>query len=126
MRSVRSASWLLALIGIGCTLANVGPGAEERQTQRAAFHAPYAEVYRAVLQQAGQMKWGLLFADREAGAIRVATPWSLSAWEDTLAINLTQADSAVLVVVRSTLAQSPNRKNVARFLDGVSHRLAPH
>ena len=116
---------LVAFVSAGCTLANVGPQAAERQTQRAVFTAAYDDVYRAALQQAGAMKWAILFADHAAGAVRVATPATLGAWADTIAVNVTRADTGTAVLVRSTLGQSPNRKNIERFLRGVSARLAP-
>jgi hypothetical protein len=112
-------------VGAGCTMANVGPGAAERQTQRAVFSATYDDVYRATVQQAGEMKWAVLFAEKDAGSVRVATPQTLGAWADTVAVNVTKSDSGVVVLVRSTLGQNPNRKNVQRFLEGLSRRLSP-
>jgi len=115
-------SLLVALTA--CTTANIGPMAAENQTQRAIFHASYDDVYRAVIQQAGEMKWGVLFADKDAGAVRIATPQSMGAWADTVAVNMTPADSGVAVLVRSTLGQGPNRRNVQHFLEGLSQRLS--
>jgi len=106
-------------------MANVGPGAIERQTQRAVFRTSYDDVYRGIVQQAGEMKWGVLFADKDAGSVRLATPGSLGAWPDTIVVNFNTSDSGVVVLVRSTLGQSPNRKNVQRFLEALSVRLAP-
>src|SRR5947209_18491154 len=104
-------------VGASCTLANVGPGAAERQTQRAVYRAGYDDVYRAIVQQAGEMRWGVIFADKHAGSVRLATPGSLGAWPDTVVVNFNSSDSGVVVLVRSTLGQSPNRKNVERFLE---------
>jgi len=115
---------MLLLALSACTLANIGPAAAEHQTQRAIYRASYDAVYRAVLQQAGEMKWGVLFADKDAGAVRIATPLRLSVWADTIAVNITAADSTVAVLVRSTLGQGPNRRNVQRFLEGLSQRLS--
>lgn len=117
------AALLPALVCAACTLANVGPQAAENQTQRAVFRSSYDDVYRGVLQQAGEMKWGVLFADKDAGAVRIATPQTMGAWADTIAVNITKSDTLVAVLVRSTLGQGPNRKNVQRFLEGLTQRL---
>jgi hypothetical protein len=111
------------LILANCTMANVGATAPERQTQRATFAANYDAVYAALIQQAGSMTWQVLYSDKDAGAIRVAYPQTMGAWGDTLAVNMTRADSGVVVEVRSTLGQGPNRRKVENYLSGTSTRL---
>ena len=115
---------IVVSVGAACTMANVGPGAAERQTQRAVFSATYDDVYRATVQEAGEMKWAVLFADKDAGSVRIATPQTLGTWADTVAVNLMKS-SGVVVLVRSTLGQSPIRRNVQRFPEGLSRRLSP-
>ena len=115
----------LPLTIVACTMANIGPEAAERQTQQAVYSASYDDVYRAAVQQAGELKWQVLYSDKDAGAIRIATPQTWGAWADTVAVSLTESDSGIVVVVRSTLGQSPNRKNVQEYLEGLAVRLSP-
>lgn len=111
-------------LAAACSTANIGPGAAERQTQTAVYEAEYDDVYRAAVQQAGDMQWAVIYSDKDAGAIRIATPQTMGQWADTVAVSLMPTDSGTVVTIRSTLGQSPNRENVKRYLAELGERLA--
>lgn len=118
-----SRAGVVSVVVAACTMVNVGSLAPERQTQRAVLSASYDDVYRAAIQQAGEMTWQVLFADKDAGAIRIAYGQTLGHWADTVAVSMTRSDSGVVVEVRSTLGQEPNRRQVQRYLEGLRNRL---
>lgn len=70
------------------------------------------------------MKWAVIYSDKDAGAIRIATPQTMGQWADTIAVSLMPTDSGTVVNIRSTLGQSPNRENVKRYLAELGKRLA--
>ncbi len=115
----------ILLFSISCATfkANTSSGLEERKIQTRVFQGSYDEIYRIVMQTAGNQNWEITHSDKDAGLVQAKTPATLSAWEDEINITMNTIKGGVQVQVKSGLANSTNAENVRKYLDSVTAQL---